>query len=158
MKKLQKFILLFGIACTWVLRSYLIHGQNTASFSTLSKAEQAVAQVEKQRFEAQVNQDFEALDKLIGEDLVYCHSSGLIDTKNSFLQSMRDGKLRYVQLNIEEIKVRMYGKTAIITGICGAKILSNGQELNTRFKYTDVYVKRKGQWQLVTWQSLRAAN
>lgn len=158
MKDLKKISLLLAIVSVWILRSYWSNAQSTAGFATLSNTEQAVVEVEKQRFAAQVNLDYGFLEKSLGDDLHYCHSNGLIDTKNSFLQSMRDGKLRYLQLNIEEIKVRVYGKTAIITGVCAAKVLSNGQELNTRFKYTDAYVKRKGQWQLVTWQSLRMTN
>jgi hypothetical protein len=91
----------------------------------------------------------------MGEDIIYCHSNGLIDTKASFIQSIKDGKLVYNEMTADELKVRVYDKTAVITGVCTAKVVSNGQQLNTRFRFTDVYVKRKEGWQMVTWQSLR---
>jgi hypothetical protein len=147
MKSLSKFTLIAAILTLWVLKSYVVLSQTSA--------ESVVTEIEKQRFAAFVSKDYAYLDKVLADDLFYCHSSGLIDTKTSFIQSMKDGKLIYQEMNVEELKVRIYGKTAVITGVCGAKVLSNGQQLNTRFRFTDVYVKSKGGWQMVTWQSLR---
>ena len=156
MKEKPKLYVFALIVILFALRSYLLLGQQVASFSSLSAMEQKLVDVEKERFTAQINQDIPALENLLSPDLVYCHSNGMLDTKETFINSIKSGKLKYLQMNLEEIKVRVYNhKTAILTGLCNVKILSNGQEVNTRFRYTDVYVKRKGKWQLVTWQSLR---
>ncbi|WP_169704613.1 nuclear transport factor 2 family protein [Runella slithyformis] len=136
-----------AILLLWVFKSYV-------ALSQTSK-ETLVADIEKKRFAALVSKDYAYLDQVLGEDLVYCHSNALIDTKASFIQSMKDGKLIYNEMTPEEVKVRIYDKTAVITGVCSAKVLSNGQSLNTRFRFTDVYIKRKKGWQMVTWQSLR---
>jgi ketosteroid isomerase-like protein len=117
--------------------------------------ETLVADIEKKRFAALVSKDYAYLNQVMGEDIIYCHSNGLIDTKASFIQSIKDGKLVYNEMTADELKVRVYDKTAVITGVCTAKVVSNGQQLNTRFRFTDVYVKRKEGWQMVTWQSLR---
>ncbi len=145
--KLSRLPFIAAILTLWILKSYVALSQTST--------ETTVADIEKQRFAALVSKDFGYLDKVLAEDLFYCHSSGLIDTKNSFIQSIKDGKLTYQEMNVEELKVRIYGKTAVITGVCGAKVLSNGQQLNTRFRFTDVYVKSKAGWQMVSWQSLR---
>jgi len=155
MKNVSKIGLIVAIISIWGIRNYVVFGQATASFSSLSGIEKIVAERETQRFAAQVSQDFGILENVLADDLVYVHSSGLVDTKASFIKSIKDGKLKYLQMTAEEMKVRVYGKTAIITGTCAAKLLSNAQELNLRFRYTDMYVKRKGNWQLVSWQSLR---
>jgi hypothetical protein len=146
-KNLSKLPFIVAILTLWVLKSYVALSQTST--------ENAVADIEKQRFVALVNKDFGYLDKVLAEDLIYCHSNGLIDNKTSFIQSIKDGRLAYQEMNVEELKVRIYGKTAVITGTCGAKILSNGQQINTRFRFTDVYVKSKAGWQMVSWQSLR---
>ncbi|TAE41411.1 MAG: nuclear transport factor 2 family protein [Runella slithyformis] len=114
--------------------------------------EQAVMNVEKQRFEAQVKKDYAALETLLSDDLVYVHSNGNTDSKVSYIQSIKDGKSQYDEIKSEEMKVRIYGKTAIINGICVVKMPTNP---NLRLRYTDVYVKQKGQWQLVAWQSFK---
>ena len=124
------------------------------SIATLgqSAAEQAVMNAEKQRFEAQVKKDIVALETLLSDDLVYNHSNGNSDGKVSYIQSIKEGKSQYDEIKSEEMKVRIYGKTAVINGVCAIKMPTNP---NLRLRYTDVYVKRKGQWQLVAWQSFR---
>jgi hypothetical protein len=147
MKTLSKFTLIAAIFTLWVLKSYVVLSQTSA--------ESVVAEIEKQRFAAFVSKDYTYLDKVLADDLFYCHSNALIDTKSSLIQSLKDGKLTYQEMTPEEIKVRIYGKTAVITGLCAAKVLSNGQQINTKFRFTDVYVKNKVGWQMVSWQSLR---
>ena len=116
-----------------------------------SSDEEAVKAVENQRFEAQVKKDLAALEILLGDDLVYNHSSGNTDTKASYIQSIKDGKSVYDAITSEEMKVRVYGKIAVINGICSIKMPT----ANLRLKYTDVYAKRKGKWQMISWQSLK---
>ena len=59
---------------------------------------------------------------------------------------------------MQELTVRLYGNTAIINGVCLIKAMNNGETINTRLRYTDAYVKKGNQWQLVTWQSVKLAN
>ncbi len=116
-----------------------------------SKDEKAVISAERSRFDAQVTKDYAALDKLLADDLIYSHSNGKNDTKQSYIKSIRDGQSSYDAIDILEQTVRVYNNTAVIKGICLIKV----QPSNVKLSYTDVYVKRKGQWQMVTWQSLK---
>ncbi len=115
--------------------------------------EQAVMDTEKMRFEAQVKKDYGTLEKVLADDLFYTHSSGTTDSKTSYIQSIKDGKSAYEAITPEEMKVRIYGKMAIINGTCSIKMPTT----NLHLRYTDVYIKRKGQWQMVAWQSLKLA-
>ncbi|MBD2753464.1 nuclear transport factor 2 family protein [Spirosoma validum] len=122
-----------------------------------SADEKAVLTTEKQRFDAQVKKDYAVLDQVLADDLIYTHSHGGTDTKQSYIQSIRDGKQRYDAIDMEEHKVRIYGNTAVINGICMVKAMSNGQTINSHLKYTDVYVRNGNQWQMVAWQSIKLA-
>lgn len=132
----------------------LLWAQSTA---TLSADEKAVMATEKERFEAQVGKNYDVLDKVLADDLIYTHSNGNTDTKASYIQSIRDGKSKYDAIDIEELKVRVYGKTAVINGICMINATNNGETIKTHLRYTDVYVRKGKQWQMVTWQSFRLA-
>ena len=123
-----------------------------------SDAEKVVLETEKQRFEAQVKKDYAMLDRVLADDLVYNHSNGNTDTKQSYIQSIRDGKSKYDSIESQEQEVRVYGNTAIINGKCLIKATNNGETINTTLKYTDVYVRKGNQWQMVTWQSLKVPN
>lgn len=122
-----------------------------------SVAEREVLQAEKDRFVAQVSKNYAVLNQTIGEDLYYVHSNGNIDTKQSFIQGIKDGLRNYNNITTEETKVRIYnGKTAIVNGLCTYfRTAENGQPNNLKLRYTNVYVKRGKQWQMVTWQSYR---
>lgn len=120
-----------------------------------SADEKEIINTEKQRFDAQVSLNFDVLEKVLANDLVYTHSSGSTDDKQSFIKSLRDGKLKYEQFDVQEQKVRIYGKMAIVNGYAIVKAISNGNPLTMKLKYTDAYVRNGNQWQLVTWQSLR---
>ena len=118
-----------------------------------SKDEKAVVDAERRRFDAQVSKDYAVLDKLLADDLIYAHSSGATDTKQSYIQSIRDGKSNYGSVDVLEQKVRVYGNTAVVKGVCQIKNTPPAADL--KLSYTDVYVKKAGQWQMVTWQSLK---
>lgn len=121
-----------------------------------SADEKAVVAAEKARFEAQVSKNTDALNQLLADDLVYVHSSGNVDTKQSYIQSIKEGNSTYNSIDVQEQKVRLYGKTAIINGICYIKRpVVDGKNNDLKLRYTDVYVKKGGRWQMVTWQSFR---
>ncbi len=116
-----------------------------------SSTEKAVIDTERRRFDAQISKDYAVLDQVLADDLIYAHSNGNTDTKQSYIESIRNGKSNYGSIDVLEQKVRVYGNTAVVNGICLIKMQPNDLKLS----YTDVYVKKKGAWQLVTWQSLR---
>ncbi len=127
----------------------------SARTAALSAEEKAVLNTEKQRFDAQVSKNYAVLDQVLANDLIYTHSHGGTDTKQSYIQSIRDGKSTYDAIDVLEQKVRLYGNTAVINGVCILKATNNGETINTRLRYTDVYIRTGKQWQLVTWQSLK---
>lgn len=120
-----------------------------------SSDEKALIATEKERFNAQITRDPTVLDKVLADDLIYTHSSGLVDSKQSFIQSIKEAKMVYEQINVEEQKVRIYGKIAVVNGVCTIKAINNGQPMNLKLRYTDAYKRNGKQWQLITWQSLR---
>ena len=132
-------------------------GASTSATVAMSADERAVLDAEKQRFDAQVKKDYAVLDRVLANDMIYTHSSGNTDGKQSYIQSIRDGKSKYDAIDVQEQKVRVYGNTAVINGRCVVKMNNNNTPTELNLRYTDVYVKNGGQWQMVAWQSLRLA-
>ncbi|GAA4397577.1 hypothetical protein GCM10023187_07200 [Nibrella viscosa] len=118
-------------------------------------AEQAVRDAEQKRFSAQVTNNFAVLEQVLDNDLTYTHSSGNTDSKQTFIQSLKDGKTKYEAIDVQEQTVRVYGNTAIINGLAAVKVTSNNETRTMNLRYTDVYLKRGNDWKLVAWQSLR---
>ncbi len=121
------------------------------------KPQEEIRQLETRRLRAMVEVDTAALDKILADDLTYTHSSGQVDTKAQFIASLKSGQLRYESVTTDEVKVRVDGDAAVVTGRGMMKVKAGDRELNMPIRFTDVYVKRRGRWQMVAWQSTRIA-
>ena len=118
-------------------------------------AADAVRDAELARFKAMTSNDLATLKTLLGDDLIYTHSSAQVDSKASYVGSIESGDLKYQSIEPKDIKVRVYGTTAIITAEAAITSISKGQTMSSRLRYTDVWVQRDGRWQMVGWQSTR---
>src|SRR5262245_1014550 len=65
---------------------------------------------EAARYAAQTTNDFAAMEKLIGRDLTYNHSTGATDDKAAYIESMRSGRVKYREMKPNsDTKTRTYG-------------------------------------------------
>jgi ketosteroid isomerase-like protein len=119
------------------------------------KTANLVLALDRQRFDAQVAKDTAQLNQLLADDLIYVHSSAVVETKREFVANIANGKWDYRTAKLEGTRVRVYGSTAIVTGQGTLDMVSDGKPIVIRLLYTDVYAKRKGKWQMVSWQSTR---
>ncbi len=117
--------------------------------------EKAVLDTETRRFAAQVSKDVAVLEQTLAPDVIYVHSTGVIDNKQSYIDAIRSGKSNYTAIEAQEQKIRLYGNTAIINGVCAVKMNNDNKPTEFKLRYTDVYIKKGSQWQLVSWQSLK---
>lgn len=111
--------------------------------------------LEKRRIEAMTKQDAKALDEILADDLSYTHSGGRTETKAEFITNVTTGGTRYRALTQEDVKVRQYGDTAIVTGHGIVHVESSGGDRKFPIRFIDVYVKRDDVWRMVAWQSTK---
>lgn len=114
-----------------------------------------IADAEARRVRALVNADYAALEQLLGDDLTYGHSTGTVDTKTSYLQPLLSGRTRYVALEPNDVRVRPYDGTGVVTGLVRSTAMVAGRESKVVIRFTAVWVKRDGRWQMVAWQSTK---
>jgi len=112
-------------------------------------------EADRTRFAAQVNADVATLEKLLAPELTYIHSSGVLDTKDAYIGAIKSGKSKYKSITPEEVSARTFGDVSIVTGKATMVLLSDGKDVNLTLRYTDVWVKRDGRWQMVSWHSTR---
>jgi hypothetical protein len=116
----------------------------------------AVRVTEHGRFHAMTNVDLRALDTLLAEELTYTHTTGEVDSKASLLDALRAGRLVYDSISPADVRVRVYGgSAAVVTGTARVQVRANGAVRRLGLRFTEVYVRRAGRWELVVWQSTR---
>ncbi len=141
---------------TSIVTPYLANDLLLTPSDTNVSDEDEVLQTEKSRFKAMVDGDHHALEQIIHPDLVYIHSNGEVDTKETFISGIRDGSRKYDNITIDESQVRVYGEVGIINAKCTYhRTTPEGRPNNLSLFYTSVYAMIEGRWQHVSWQSYR---
>ena len=126
---------------------------------TAADIEREVRAADAERVRALLANDFAALEALLGDDLTYVHSNGMLDTKASYIGSLRSGASRYLTMDMSDVSVRaLGGDVALLNAKFEARVLVRGSEVNPKPRVMIVYVKRDGRWQMVAWQSTPIAN
>ena len=121
-------------------------------------AEQELAGLQRERFDATVAGDVAALTRLLADDLVYVHTSAKLDTKTSYIDAVREGRLPYKSFEIEDQVVRAYGDAGVITAVVRITLRGADQDRILNVRCTNVWARRDGNWQEVAWQSTRIAD
>jgi ketosteroid isomerase-like protein len=63
--------------------------------------------------------------------------------------------LKYESVSVDEVNIRSYGDTAVVTDRATLKLQDKGQDLSGQYRVTLTFVKIKGAWQLVAAQNTR---
>ena len=116
-------------------------------------SEQEILGLEDKRFAAMVARDFAALDKLVHDELLYTHSSGVTDTKPSWLESMKSGKVKYKSATCSERQVRFFGEVALIRGRAAIEVDIGGQPKSLRLLFLNAWTRTPQGWKFAAWQS-----
>jgi len=103
---------------------------------------------------AAVKQDTAALQRFIADDLQYAHAGGQVQTKEQYIAATTKGPARYESFTFSDMKIRFYGKAAVLTAYCDVKM--TGQD-TFRVRTLQVYTESNGQWQMAAHQSTRVA-
>src|SRR5262245_8322882 len=115
----------------------------------LTKTRQAILQVEEEIFTAVKNQDAGALERILTDNFVYRSPGNQDVAKEDFLKLSASFPYKIVSIWGEEMKVNVYGNTAVLTGLQFAKTQSDkGKEETSAVMFTDVFVTQKGKWML----------
>lgn len=121
-----------------------------------SKEAEAVNQLHKKKFEWLINKNYDSLNWLMDEQLTYIHSNGWIQTKQDVINDLKSGKSDYSSVVVEESTVSLFNQSAVIVGKGTYKgLMPDKSEFNVHLLYTEVYVKHKKQWKLVSRQATK---
>lgn len=114
--------------------------------------EKAIAAAEKEWAAATMAGDRPALEKILGEDLSYSHSSAKHETKAQFIEAATGGALKYEAIEFKEPHTTQYGNTAIVTHDMTIRTAQTG---SSNLYVTHVWAKQNGRWQLVSRQATK---
>jgi ketosteroid isomerase-like protein len=116
---------------------------------------QTIIELDQKRMTAMAQKDVAALKNMLCKGLVYTHSSGRQDTKQSLLDGMESGTTVYTSMVPSDVKAQDFGNVVVLTGVAAISVDSRGKPNSFRVRFTDVYENQNGTWRMVTWQSTK---
>ena len=118
--------------------------------------EETIKALTEQWRQALLKGDAAAYDKLTAEDFITIGTAGRSFTKAEIVEFLKSGTLKYDAYDYSDVKVRIYGDTALVNCTLNQRARVGDRELATGpFLVVLVWAKRNGQWQTVSWQGTR---
>jgi len=149
----KTFLFLMSVLCTITACDVAAYSQPDRRSDTdiIMAAERAWAK-------SAVDRDVETFKKYMSDDYVLIwveagpdkKSRFEVTTKSKWAEMLRSGREKYDSVEIHNLKVLVNGDVATVTGEYSQKGTSDGKDIGGAGLYVDTWVKRKGQWQLVS--------
>lgn len=103
------------------------------------------------------NRDTAALDELFSDELVVTAPDGTTRGKQEELKILQPKEgMRTVSVANDDLRIRLIGDAAVVTGLVRMKFVVNEKESSQAFRYTAVFAKENGRWRLAALQSAYA--
>jgi hypothetical protein len=131
------------------------------TFSILSHAEDnarlsAVKAADKTRVTAMQTADRDQLTAIFSDELRYAHSTGVVDTKTSFIDVLTSGKTKYVGYDYEEQSFTFPAPgIALMSGRAHVKAETANGTMDSVLSFLAVWREENGQWKFLAWQSCK---
>jgi ketosteroid isomerase-like protein len=114
--------------------------------------DQDFVQIEQQLARAWLESDRAAIDRIIAADWTTISITGQLFTRAEVMADFfRDGKSVIAAMTIDDVRVRLLGEVAVVTGRTVAR--GTGSEVDVVLRFTDVFALRDGRWQIVASQA-----
>lgn len=113
---------------------------------------EAITALERRRFDAMVNRDFDAFAAMAHPELMYTHSNAVTDTLESYLRKCRDGFYVYHSIDHPITEIVVHGDVALVLGEMNADLTAGGIRKQLNNASLAVWVRDGDSWLLIAYQ------
>lgn len=114
--------------------------------------EQYLRHMNEEWVTAMTKRDGDTLERIMADDFIFSYPlEG--DDKAQFIGDCVSGDLTVNHINREQVSVRVFGPTAILTARDTSHWIYHGREISGQYKILNVYSKRDGEWKLCAVQA-----
>ena len=148
LQQTSEYLFLFVVAL-------IILAQPAYAFPRHENIHKQIESLEMEWRQAQVSNNVSAMEHLLAEDYLGISANGTVETKIQAIAQHKAGTLRISRLDISDLKVRVYGDTAVVTSKAELEGLNGERDMSGFYRYTRVYNRRLGQWKIVSFEASR---
>ena len=115
-----------------------------------SRTEEELKALENEAVQAQLNADMAAIDRIFSDDFILVDDEAEVRDKKAEFAPYKTDEERMTAGQLDEMTVRVYGEAAVVTGRYVFKGSFQGKPFDLKGRFTDVFVKQKGHWRIVS--------
>ena len=125
-----------------------------AALPAASGAQQAsqtaeIRALEMKMLDCYKHRQVEVFGAVLDDDFVITFEDGSTYSKTGYLSYSASSSTHVEVAEIPEMKIRMHGETAVVTGVYHEKGMDNQRTYDYHDRFTDVWMKKSGKWRLV---------
>jgi ketosteroid isomerase-like protein len=124
--------------------------------STITVLTEEVKKLMQEWMESYGKRDTAFLERYLSDDYVSTFPDGTVLDKKGEIESVKSGAVAFTEIP-SEMKVRIYGEAAVITGRSTIKAKVKGQDVSGEYRFTHMWIKRSDRWEVVASQVTRIA-
>lgn len=132
--------LVFALVCIWIIA---LQAQN-------APAEKFVKSFSEKKNQWLISRNVDSVKAMLDNRCMYIHSNGWIQSTAEVVADLQSKKLVYENIEVEESQARQFESMVIVTGKGRFAGSVEGKAFDMRLMFTEVYVKRKSGWKLVS--------
>ena len=115
--------------------------------------EEQILRSEETLADAHLKLDLEAFERLLHPDYVIIQPGGVIEGKEETMASLRAGGRFWEIAQSDDMVVRLYGNTAVVTGRWRGKGVNNGEPFDYSARFLSLWIREAGVWHNLAAQS-----
>jgi ketosteroid isomerase-like protein len=107
---------------------------------------------------ALTTKDIATLDRLTADDWTSVNPAGKVRTKTELINGLKSSDKPQESAELRDMQARIFGNTALVTGIAVQKSTVKGEERDGIYRFSDLFVKRDGKWVAVYTQTTKVSD
>jgi ketosteroid isomerase-like protein len=123
----------------------------------VADVQQKLRDLETEWNNAQLKGDAERLKQLWADELVVTVQEMPVMDKAQSLRIVQSGRVKFKRYETSDLKINVFGDSAVVTGRLIRVRERQGKDIEDNWRFTKVYVRRDGNWQVVAWHGSQAA-
>ena len=114
-----------------------------------------IQKAEKDWAAAVMAQDHGTLGQMLGDELIYAHSTGIVESKAQYLSNLKSGAAKYDLIEQQNVTVKTYGDAAVAHSNVRMKGTNKTGPFDNKVMMMHLWVKQGGKWRLAAHQTTR---
>ena len=120
--------------------------------SQTSSVEDRIKKLERDWAQAVVKEGAASVDQYEADDIITSDPTGRVTDKAQDKTDLSSGDYKIESEELSDLKVLVYGNTAVAAATNTMMGTYNGQDLSAKYRFTDTWVRRNGRWHVVASQ------